>query len=48
MAAARLLVPADCGTAGEAHAAEGQADWGDLGAIVGEYWNPGGFDDVTG
>ena len=26
----------------------GQANWGDLGAIVGEYWNPGGFYDATG
>ena len=32
----------------EAGVTEGQADWGDLEAIVADCWNPGGFNDVTG
>ena len=45
-----LVYPARLGwrAEGEAGVTEGQADWGDLEAIAGDCWNPGGFDDVTG
>ena len=45
-----LVYPAGPGwrAVGEAGVTEGQADWGDLDAIVADCWNPGEFEDVTG